>query len=1066
MDPTLLKAKKTMKKTCKDIRREFLEFFAQRGHALVPSSSLLPAADPTLLFTNAGMNQFKDIFLGRETRAYKRAADSQKCIRAGGKHNDLEDVGHDTYHHTFFEMLGNWSFGDYFKAEAIAWAWELLTKVWGMPAERLHATYFGGDAAENLDADTEARDLWLKFLPPERVHPGNKKDNFWEMGETGPCGPCSELHYDFTPDLAGGPLVNKGDARVIEIWNLVFIQFNRGSDGKLSPLPAKHVDTGMGFERVCRVLQGVDSNYDIDVFRGLFEAIQKVGASKPYAGTMEDIKDVAYRVIADHARALTFAIADGITPSNEGRGYVLRRILRRAARYGRQYLDLQGPFLVKLVPTVVELMGESYPEIVQRQKAVTEIIRQEEESFGKTLDRGIERFQQSLADTLTRSIKTVHPNWNVKSTAFSPSGSQWTILVSCNVPGESGLKIARLGYLNEDLLVEGILTKLPPLSGEAAFDLYATFGFPVDLTQIMASEQGMSVDLAGYDAEMAKHKEISGAGDKFAVTAIVGLPATDDSAKYGRERGMGVPPMCSTGVSPVSEAEQHQQQQRQRNSEDRAGTALERMGKMPMPHEGETPSAHAGETPATHEGGTPSSHAGKMPASQTPPPIQAKVLGWVLGNEFKTDGELNEGASAAVVLDKTNFYGEQGGQVGDSGALTFEGGEFRVEDSVLAGQCVLHFGTVVKGTLKVGAAVTAHVDESRIDTMRNHTATHLLNWALREVLGDHVNQAGSVVAADRLRFDFSHGQAMTDEEVARVETMVNQQILKDLPVTTAVMPLEEGKKVPGVRAVFGEKYPDPVRVVMVGGTVPILGCFKMGTVPKRPSSGDSPHFEYKKGTVPQTPTNAEFCGGTHLERTGQVGLFKIVSEESTAKGVRRITALTGTAAVAHVQRQDAMLHAASQMLRCRPEELPDRLVAMQKEIKELKKRPAGGAGGGDGMTVVATLETAAGKVLLAQVATPEPEALRTLCDVQRQRGFVAIMVGGASEDKVTLVAMVDEALAKSGKLRAGDWVKAVAPVVDGGGGGKPTLAQAGGKAPQKLPEALQAAANYVQEKLK
>jgi alanyl-tRNA synthetase len=971
-----------MKKTCKDIRREFLEFFQQRGHTLVPSGSLLPAADPTLLFTNAGMNQFKDIFLGRETRAYKRAADSQKCIRAGGKHNDLEDVGHDTYHHTFFEMLGNWSFGDYFKTEAISWAWELLTKVWAMPPERLHATYFGGDAAEHLDADTEARDLWLKFLPAERVHPGNKKDNFWEMGETGPCGPCSEIHYDFTPDLSGGPMVNKGDARVIEIWNLVFIQFNRGGDGKLTPLPAKHVDTGMGFERACRALQGVDSNYDIDVFRGLFDAIQKVGASKPYAGTMDDIKDVAYRVIADHARALTFAIADGITPSNEGRGYVLRRILRRAARYGRQYLDLQGPFIVNLVPTVVELMGESYPEIAQRQKAVTDIIRSEEESFGKTLDRGIDLFQKQV-EKLRPAAKTI--------------------------------------------------------PGDVVFELYATYGFPVDLTQIMATEQGMSVDLAGYEAEMVKHKEISGAGDKFAVTAIVGLPATDDSAKY-----------------------------------------IKTAGETPARHEGETPSSHAGKMPATH--------MGRMPMPQeTPPPIQAMVLGWVLGNDFKTDGELNEGDSAAVVLGKTNFYGEQGGQVGDKGLLTFDvatdfkppamlgdnssnnppampgalrNGEFRVEDSVLAGQCVLHFGTVVKGTLKVGATVTAHVDASRIDTMRNHTATHLLNWALREVLGDHVNQAGSVVAADRLRFDFSHGQAMTAEELERVETMVNEQILKDLPVTTAVMPLAEGKKVSGVRAVFGEKYPDPVRVVMVESSEPRPGG--SGSSGLSTTGNQDRSFPVAARQI----VSAEFCGGTHLSRTGQVGLFKIVSEESTAKGVRRVTALTGRAAVAHVQRQDAMLHAASQLLRCRPEELPDRLAAMQKEIKDLKKRPAGGtAAGGDGLTIVATLETAAGKVLVAQVATHEQDALRTLCDVQRNRGFVAIMVGGASEDKVTLVAMVDEALAKSGKLKAGDWVKVVAPVVGGAGGGKPTLAQAGGKLPQKLPEALQAAATYVQEKL-
>ncbi len=378
-----------MTRTCKQVRQEFIDFFVQRGHTFVPSSSLLPADDPTLLFTNAGMNQFKDIFLGREKRPYVRVANSQKCIRAGGKHNDLEDVGHDTYHHTFFEMLGNWSFGDYFKKEAIEWAWELLTKVWGLDPRRLHTTYFEGDADQNILPDDEAKALWQKYLPDDRIHPGNYKDNFWSAGDTGPCGPSSEIHYDFTADLSGGPLVNAGDPRVIELWNLVFMQYNRREDGKLELLPARHVDTGLGFERVCRALQGVDSNYDIDVFRGLFDAIQKLAKTGPYTSKLDDLKDTAYRVVADHARALTFAIADGIIPSNEGRGYVVRRILRRAARYGRQYLGIEGPFITKLVPTVVALMGESFPEIAARQKYVQDTILTEEEAFGRTLDKGI-----------------------------------------------------------------------------------------------------------------------------------------------------------------------------------------------------------------------------------------------------------------------------------------------------------------------------------------------------------------------------------------------------------------------------------------------------------------------------------------------------------------------------------------------------------------------------------------------------------------------------------------------------------------------------------------------------
>jgi len=548
-------------KSCKEIRAEFIEFFEQRGHTFVPSSPLLPAEDPTLLFANAGMNQFKDIFLGKETRHYVRAANSQKCIRAGGKHNDLEDVGHDVYHHTFFEMLGNWSFGDYFKKEAISWAWELLTEVWGLDKRRLYATVFEGDRSEGIEPDTESEKLWAELtdIDPTHIRRGGKKDNFWEMGPTGPCGPCSEIHIDLTDDLSGADLVNAGDPRVIELWNLVFIQFNRDENGKLSPLPARHVDTGLGLERIGKVLQHKKSNYATDLWVPIIKKIEtltdhRYGAKSGLEDrfdvvTEDDIADVACRVVADHARALTFAIADGVIPSNEGRGYVLRRILRRAARYGRQYLGIDGPFLVELVGTIVELMGEAFPEIAERQEYVTETIGQEEESFGKTLDRGIELFQRQVDE------------------------------------------IAKAGK-NE-------------LPGEVVFDLYATYGFPVDLTQVMAGELGMTVDLPGYEAAMAAHRELSGAGEALQAFEIADLPSTDDSAKYSRR------------------------------------------------------------------------------------PIEATVLGWVIGDKFVTEGKLSAGDEAAVVLDKTNFYGEQGGQVGDSGELTFEGGVFSVTNTAVVGSTVL-----------------------------------------------------------------------------------------------------------------------------------------------------------------------------------------------------------------------------------------------------------------------------------------------------------------------------------------------------------------------------------------
>ncbi len=892
-----------------DIRREFIEFFQERGHTFVPSASLLPADDPTLLFTNAGMNQFKAIFLGTETRDYSRAANSQKCIRAGGKHNDLEDVGHDTYHHTFFEMLGNWSFGDYFKAEAIDWAWELLTGVWGLDPERLHATYFQGDAADGLDPDDEARELWGKYLPAERIHPGNKKDNFWEMGDTGPCGPCSELHIDLTPDKSGGELVNADSPRVIEIWNLVFIQFNRDAEGQLSPLPAKHVDTGMGFERIAMVLQEKTSNYATDVFRPIIEQIEtltdhRYGAGADLADRFDvggegqvHMGDVACRVLADHARTLTFAIADGILPSNDGRGYVIRRILRRAARYGRQYLDIEGPFLGKLVPTIVARFGEAFPEIKARQDAVLQILQEEEESFGRTLDRGIDLFSKQAQKLAGDGVKE--------------------------------------------------------LPGEVAFELYATFGFPVDLTQIMADEVGMSVDMAGYERAMEAHAETSRAGgDSFKVDAVVGLPATDDSAKYANQ------------------------------------------------------------------------------------PIDAKVLGWVSDGTFVSQGELPEGSESAVVLDKTNFYGEQGGQVGDVGALQKDGqAVFDVSDTKVAGQSVLHVGKVIQGPIRVGDTVRCVVCPSRMDTMRNHSATHLLNWGLRQVLDEEVDQAGSVVSADRLRFDFTHSRAVTPEELRQVEHLINQFILDDAPIGVNHLPLDEARELPGVRAVFGEKYPDPVRVVSMGV--------------------EDPRSDARPSRV-----SVEFCGGTHLKRTGQVGLFKIVSEESVAKGVRRITALTGREAVRHVQMLNEVTREAASTLKTTPEEIPSRIAAMQKEIKTLRKKPASSGGA---VRVTGQFESSQGAVLIARADHADPAAMRAECDKQRQKGAAGMIVGGTDGEKVVLVAMVAQQAVDELGLKAGDWVKKAATVAGGGGGGKPTMAQAGGKDPAKLDDALEAAATWAAE---
>jgi alanyl-tRNA synthetase len=879
-----------------EIRQQFIDFFVKRhGHTFVPSSPVVPHDDPTLLFTNAGMNQFKPIFLGLEKRDYVRATNTQKCIRAGGKHNDLDDVGKDTYHHTFFEMLGNWSFGDYFKREAIRWAWELLTDVWKLDRDRLHVTVFGGDPKEGLDKDDEARGFWIKEagVDPSHIHYGSKKDNFWEMGNTGPCGPCTEIHYDRTPNKLGGVLVNAGHADVMEIWNVVFIQFNRGEDGKLTPLPAKHVDTGMGFERVTAVLQGKNSNYDTDVFTPLFAAIKKVTKAPDYTGKLDDLKDVAYRVIADHIRTLTFALTDGATIGNEGRNYVLKRILRRAERYGRQVLGTRQPFLGELVGPLVEHMGGAFPELKKNPSRVMSDIEEEEKQFIRTLDKGIKLFAEVADRVRERGSKTV--------------------------------------------------------SGEDAFALHDTYGIYLDITKQMAEEAGLTVDEPGFAAAMKAAKDKARAGQKkIVIEAINGeLPKTDDSPKYG------------------------------------------------------------------------------------PPSISAKVVGWVKDNTVFREGSLSAADTVALLLDRTPFYAEQGGQVGDIGRITADGMTFLVEDTQRLGDSVLHSGVLTDGTVRVGQPVTATVTD-RTNTVRNHTATHLLNLALREVLGPHVEQKGSLVDAEKTRFDFSHDKPLTPDEVRRVEEIVNQQVLRDLPVTPVAMPLAEAKKLPGVRAVFGEKYPDPVRVVMIGAERPDQATAQM---------------------------SVEFCGGTHLSRTSQVGLFKIVSQENVAKGVRRVTAITGRRAVDYVEEMADVLGDLTGRFNCSVSELPKRVEALQEQLKTLQKQVQKGTAGDLNSAADKVLAGAAAvngsKLVVGELPGAPVDAMRAQIDRLRQKAGSSLIVLGWKNDDGTagLAVGVSEDLIKKG-VKSNDVIRPVGEVIGGKGGGPPHLATGQGKDAGKLPEAL------------
>ncbi|SCU80107.1 LAME_0B01640g1_1 [Lachancea meyersii CBS 8951] len=767
--------------TASNVRSTFLDFFAERSHKFVPSSPVVPYDDPTLLFANAGMNQYKPIFLGTvdpssDFYTLKCAMNSQKCIRAGGKHNDLEDVGRDSYHHTFFEMLGNWSFGDYFKKEAIAYAWELLTKVYGIPADRLYVTYFEGDAKQGLEADTEARDFWRQVgVLDDHILTGDAKDNFWEMGDQGPCGPCSEIHYDRIGGRNASSLVNMDDPDVLEIWNIVFIQYNREQNGKLRPLPAKHIDTGMGFERLVSVLQDVRSNYDTDVFQPLFSRIQEITGARAYSGKFgsEDVDgiDTAYRVLADHVRTLMFALADGGVPNNEGRGYVLRRILRRGARYARKYLNYPiGNFFSTLAPTLIEQTKAMFPEIAKDPSYLFEILDEEEASFAKTLDRGEKLFEKYAQAALQTESKTL-----------------------------DGLQVWRL---------------------------YDTYGFPVDLTELMAEEQGLKIDGPGFEKAKQESYEASKKGGKKGASDLIKLdvhglstlnsenvPKTDDSTKY------------------------------------------------------------------------------------TSANVEATVLK-IYDGEIFASGISEVGSQYGVILDQTCFYAEQGGQEYDVGTLVIDGStEFKVENVQLYNGYVFHTGFLAEGQLNVGDKIIASFDElRRFPIKNNHTGTHILNFALKEVLGGEVDQKGSLVAPEKLRFDFSHKKALSLEEVEKVENTCNKQIKANLPVYYKNVPLQLAQQISSVRAVFGETYPDPVRVVSVGKPVDDLLA--------NPSSDEWQNY------------SVEFCGGTHVNKTGDIKEFVITEESGIAKGIRRIVAVSGTEAH-EVQRIalafDAELTAAEKM---------------------------------------------------------------------------------------------------------------------------------------------------------
>ena len=875
-------------KTTSDIRRDFLDFFASKGHTIVPSAPLVPGNDPTLMFTNSGMVQFKDVFLGAEKRSYVRAADVQRCLRAGGKHNDLDQVGYTARHHTFFEMLGNWSFGDYFKKDAIAWSWELLTQVWGLPGERLLVTVYHND--------DESYDIWNKDigLPPERiVRIGDNKgapfasDNFWQMADTGPCGPCTEIFYDHGDHIAGGPpgSPDEDGDRYIEIWNNVFMQFDRQPDGTLVPLPAPCVDTGMGLERLAAILQHVHTNYEIDLFQALIRHASEL------TGTA-DLENKSLRVIADHIRACAFLIVDGVLPSNEGRGYVLRRIIRRALRHGWM-LGVREPFFHKLVSTLDALMGDAYPVLREGRSTAERALKAEEERFAETLDSGMRIFNDVAAK----------------------SGSM--------IPGVD------------------------------AFRLYDTYGFPLDLTQDMARERGMSVDVAGFDAAMAQQKETARAAGKFGGGTT--LPA-DLVAQLTPTQFLGYDALTAGGLEVL---------------------ALLKDGR----------------------------------------PVDS----------------IEAGDEAIVILDATPFYAESGGQVGDTGELDEQGVRFVVNDTLkLAGQFHGHVGTLSAGALKRGDRVLGSVDGARRGaTILNHSATHLLHAALRDVLGTHVQQKGSLVAPDRLRFDFSHFQPMTAAELAEIERRVNAEVRANHEGEVRHMAMQDALDF-GAMALFGEKYGEHVRVLRFG------------------------------------PTSTELCGGTHVGRTGDIGLFKIVSEGGVSAGVRRIEAVTGQGALDHVVEEARRLDEAATLLGGTSGDVADKLRALldrqkklERELEAIKAKAASGATSDLGSQA---RDVDGIKVLAARLEGFDAKALRDAMDrLKQQLGDAVIVLAGTEGGKAALVAGVSGAAA--GKVKAGDLLGDVARQVNGKGGGRPDMAQGGGDDGPALVAALERVPAWVGERL-
>ncbi len=859
-----------------EIRNSFLDFFRSKEHTIVPSAPIVVKNDPTLMFTNAGMNQFKDIFLGNQPSKWKRAADSQKCLRVSGKHNDLEEVGHDTYHHTMFEMLGNWSFGDYFKKEAIAYAWEYLTEVVKIDKDRLYVTVFGGDEKDGQPADMEAYGYWKEHVSEDRIIYGNKKDNFWEMGETGPCGPCSEIHIDLRDDaarkqIAGRDLVNMDDPQVIEIWNLVFMQYNRMADGHLVELPAKHVDTGMGFERLVRVLQGKTSNYDTDVFQPIIQAIAKMSGIE--YGKAEKT-DVAMRVIADHLRAVSFAIADGQLPSNNGAGYVIRRVLRRAVRYGFTFLGFEEPFVCQLLPILVQQMEHNYPEIKSQQELVSKVIREEEASFLRTLAQGIKRFE---------------------------------------------------GYVEQH--------KGQDIDGNFAFELFDTFGFPIDLTQLMASEKGINVDMEGFKANLEEQKN------------------------------------------------------RSRKAAEKAN------GDWVVVNESEQPTEFVGYTDMSCE-----SHILRFRE------VVAKK---------KTHFE--------IVLDKTPFYAEMGGEVGDTGTLTSENETIKIVNTVKENNLVIHITEQLPQNPEV--AFTAAIDvERRQRIANNHSATHLMHAALRQVLGSHVEQKGSLVDDQRLRFDFSHFAKMTPEEIRQVEKIVNQKIRENIPnVTYAEIPIDEAKAM-GATALFGEKYGDKVRVVVF-----------------------------------DKDYSMELCGGCHTSATGNIGMFKIVSESAIAAGIRRIEAITGEAVEQYLDEQLDLIGQLRENVKANDLvkgviSLNEQNAALRKEVEHLMQEKAQSSA----ETLLAKAVDYGSCKLIVEKLAVAGDQLRNIALMLKQMDESTIAIlGSVVEGKPSLCLLLPEAFADAKGLDATKLIREVAKEIQGGGGGQKTLCVAGGRNAEGLAKAME-----------